>query len=186
MSQLFEADSSLKPVLPPARQKSQQNQVTLTPQQENQMREIFELFDSDGGGTIDRQELKIAMRAMGFQGSDSAREQHSTSDIMLDAIDTDGSDGVSLAEFTALMKGELLLADPLEEIRAIFAARSNLDEGRDPGRITLEKLRLAGQRFQIRLTEDELAVMMSEVDEDGCGGADEAEFIHVMGFSPWF
>ena len=151
------------------------------------MREIFELFDSDGGGTIDRQELKIAMRAMGFQGADATNnEQRSTSDSMLDVIDTDGSDGVSLAEFTALMKGELLLADPLEEIRAIFAARSNLDEGRDPGRITLEKLRLAGQRFQIRLTEDELAVMMSEVDEDGCGGVDEAEFIRVMGFSPWF
>ncbi len=32
-----------------------------------QIREIFELFDTDGGGSIDRGELDFAMSALGFQ-----------------------------------------------------------------------------------------------------------------------
>ncbi len=32
-----------------------------------QIREIFDLFDTDGGGTIDRGELDFAMSALGFQ-----------------------------------------------------------------------------------------------------------------------
>ncbi len=34
-----------------------------------QIKEIFDLFDTDGGGTIDRRELDLAMVALGFQVS---------------------------------------------------------------------------------------------------------------------
>jgi Ca2+-binding EF-hand superfamily protein len=32
-----------------------------------QIKEIFDLFDTDGGGYIDRRELDLAMVALGFQ-----------------------------------------------------------------------------------------------------------------------
>ena len=34
--------------------------------QRSEVKEAFELFDSEGSGTIDYHELKVAMRAMGF------------------------------------------------------------------------------------------------------------------------
>ena len=42
-------------------------QITLSEAEEAQIREIFDLFDTDGGGTIDKRELEIAMIALGFQ-----------------------------------------------------------------------------------------------------------------------
>ena len=38
----------------------------LTEQQISELKEAFELFDTDKTGTIDYHELKVAMRALGF------------------------------------------------------------------------------------------------------------------------
>ena len=65
--------------------------------QERQLAEIFELFDTDGGGTMDREEFRTAMLALGFQGGSDRLE--------LDQVDDDGV--LTLEEFMALMKGEL-------------------------------------------------------------------------------
>ena len=39
----------------------------LTEEQKQEIREAFDLFDTDGSGTIDSKELKVAMRALGFE-----------------------------------------------------------------------------------------------------------------------
>ncbi|PNX85778.1 putative calcium-binding protein CML20-like, partial [Trifolium pratense] len=39
----------------------------LTPQKRQEIKEAFELFDTDGSGTIDAKELNVAMRALGFE-----------------------------------------------------------------------------------------------------------------------
>ena len=39
--------------------------VELTEEQRQEIREAFDLFDTDGSGTIDGKELKVAMRALG-------------------------------------------------------------------------------------------------------------------------
>ncbi|GAU45179.1 hypothetical protein TSUD_178720, partial [Trifolium subterraneum] len=39
----------------------------LTPQKKQEIKEAFELFDTDGSGTIDAKELNVAMRALGFE-----------------------------------------------------------------------------------------------------------------------
>ena len=39
----------------------------LTTEQKQEIREAFDLFDLDGSGTIDVKELKVAMRALGFE-----------------------------------------------------------------------------------------------------------------------
>jgi len=39
----------------------------LTDEQVQQIAQAFQLFDTDGSGTIETQELKIAMRASGFE-----------------------------------------------------------------------------------------------------------------------
>ncbi len=39
----------------------------LTEEQKQEIKEAFDLFDTDGSGAIDAKELKVAMRALGFE-----------------------------------------------------------------------------------------------------------------------
>ena len=39
----------------------------LTEEQKQEIKEAFDLFDTDGSGNIDSKELKVAMRALGFE-----------------------------------------------------------------------------------------------------------------------
>ena len=41
--------------------------MELSEEQKQEIREAFDLFDADGSGTIDVKELKVAMRALGFE-----------------------------------------------------------------------------------------------------------------------
>lgn len=43
-----------------------QRQTSLTEDQRQEIKEAFELFDSDKDGAVDYHELKVAMRALGF------------------------------------------------------------------------------------------------------------------------
>ena len=55
--------------MPTGSQKRAVNKLC-TPQQKQEIMDIFELFDADDGGSIDAKELKIAMRALGFEPTD--------------------------------------------------------------------------------------------------------------------
>ena len=45
---------------------SRSNQPSLTEDQRQEIKEAFELFDTDKDGAIDYHELKVALRALGF------------------------------------------------------------------------------------------------------------------------
>ncbi len=188
LDQYFDANPDLKPVVDcnsmPIRQ------VNLSTQQEEQIKEIFELFDTDGGGTIDRDELKAAMTALGFQETKKRKGKHrrSDSELVIEAIDADQSDGVSLEEFRSLMTGELTMSDPLEDVKAVFKALTSMkgDPSDQPNVITLSRLRAAAQEFNVRLSDEELRVMMNEVDTGGDQTVSEEEFMKIMTLSPWF
>lgn len=52
---------------PAGRGKAKGGKPELTEEQKQEIREAFDLFDTDGSGTIDAKELKVAMRALGFE-----------------------------------------------------------------------------------------------------------------------
>jgi Ca2+-binding EF-hand superfamily protein len=122
------------------------HQISLTKAQEDQIREIFELFDTDGSGFIDKKELEFAMMALGFQNKDNqvkGREMDAAaSSAMLDSILDDGK--VTLDEFITLMTGEVLGRNQLEEAQTVFAALCRPDgDARHDNLITTEKLEAA-------------------------------------------
>ncbi len=210
--QYFDANPHKRPKIPQQLyddKSSAGSAVALSEQQEKQIQEIFDLFDTDGGGSIDSRELDAAMFALGFQPSESVhrktlsldgKKQHPGSKL-LDQIDSDGSQSISLTEFTSLMKGELTGRGPLEEIWAAFSVLSStgtLEEGWTApveehaqhadgwGTVTLDGLRRACKEFDVRMSEEELKYMMEEADSDGGGTVDKAEFMRIMENSPWF
>ncbi len=59
--------------------------------QMQELREAFDLFDTDGSGTIDTKELQVALRALGF---DSKKEKVRK---MIADIDLDGSGTIDVS-----------------------------------------------------------------------------------------
>ncbi len=169
--------------------------ITLSEKQEAHILEIFELFDTDGGGTIDLKELSAAMYALGFKETKrtSWRRTSGSGDLARHSWAGQGQSGqvhIKLEEFTALMKGEINGRDPLEEIRAVFAALQLPDGHEDvqAGLVTLSKLRRACREFQLHLTDEELMMMIdsAQADADRTGGVSEEEFCQILQHSIWF
>ncbi len=80
---------------------------------------------------------------------------------------------------------------PIEEIWAAFATMSRTDQDlQEPmdgwGKVTLDGLRRTCQKYDVRLSEDELRFMMIETDLDSNGFVDRTEFMRIMDRSPWF
>ena len=51
--------------------KNQKQNFELTQEQKQEIIQAFDLFNTDGSGTIDAKELKVAMHALGFEPTNS-------------------------------------------------------------------------------------------------------------------
>jgi Ca2+-binding EF-hand superfamily protein len=154
LSRYFDTNPHLRPNLD-SFPKADNHQITLTKQQVDQIKEIFALFDTDGGGSIDRKELEFAMLALGFQNADNnlkgKEKEAAASSALLDTIVGDGK--VTLNEFIALMTGEVLGRNQFEEAMSVFAALSRADGNEmHDNLITTSKLEAACLEFGVGLS----------------------------------
>ncbi|GMI40965.1 hypothetical protein TrCOL_g10159 [Triparma columacea] len=87
----------------------------LTEEQKQEIREAFDLFDTDGSGTIDAKELKVAMRALGFEPKKEEIKKRVAKELgenmtdeelqeMIDEADRDGDGEINEDEFLRIMK----------------------------------------------------------------------------------
>jgi centrin-1 len=53
----------------PSRKKILNNQQVLTSSQKNEIKKAFDFFDISGSGTIEAKNLKVVLRALGFDPS---------------------------------------------------------------------------------------------------------------------
>ena len=80
--------------------------VKLTKEQIDEIDQAFRLFDKDGSGYIDTEELKDAMRALGF-----VQDKRKVKELMEQA-DKDGSGQIDDKEFKSLMAGFIVKRKP--------------------------------------------------------------------------
>jgi Ca2+-binding EF-hand superfamily protein len=154
LARCFDANPHRRPASTPLPDslKTHNHEISLSEAQANQIREIFELFDTDGGGSIDRKELEFAMTALGFQNQEHSQQGKNTQDGTTELIDAIAGDGkVTLAEFSALMTGEVLGRDQYAEAQNAFAVLSRPDgEPKHDGLITFKKLEKACLEFEVQ------------------------------------
>lgn len=74
----------------------------LSEEQLQELREAFDLFDTDGSGSIDVKELKVAMRALGFQVKKEEVRK------MIADIDKDGNESIDFDEFVQMMTAKMV------------------------------------------------------------------------------
>ena len=111
----------------------------LTEEQKQEIREAFDLFDTDGSGTIDAKELKVAMRALGFEPKKEEIKK------MIADIDKDGSGTIDFDEFLQMMTAKMSEKDSREEILKAF----RLFDDDETGKISFKNLKRVAKEVRL-------------------------------------
>jgi centrin-1 len=146
------------------------NRQGLDDEQVEELREAFNLFDTEHSGTIDARELKAALRALGFEVKKEDVRR------MLNDVGKDASQPIDFNDFQEMMRGRMPDKNSREEINKVFAL---FDED-ETGKISFRNLRNISKELGETLTDDELQEMIEEADRDGDGLINPEEFYRVM------
>mmetsp|Transcript_89925 Transcript_89925/g.178711 ORF Transcript_89925/g.178711 Transcript_89925/m.178711 type:complete len:257 (-) Transcript_89925:133-903(-) len=142
----------------------------LTDVQKAEIKEAFDLFDMDGSGEIDLQEMHVAMRALGLEPSKEETEK------FLLSADSDDSGHIGYREFEQLMSKKLLKVDPLDEVVRVF----RLLDSDQTGKISFDNLNMVAKEIGVGFTDDKVQDMIDNADKDGDGEINLDEFMDVM------
>ena len=142
----------------------------LTEEQRQEIKEAFDLFDTDGSGSIDAKELKVAMRALGFEPKKEEIKK------MIADLDTEGNGVIDYNDFLELMTVKMAERDPMEEMMKAF----RLFDEDDTGKITFKNLKRVAKELGENMSDDEIQEMIDEADRDGDGEISDEEFFRIM------
>lgn len=112
----------------------------LSEEQVEELRQAFDMFDRDKGGSISTRELGYTMRAMGMNPTEaeildllcevrlawlvsSLRSDHKL--LLLLQFDSDNNGSIEFSEFCLMMSGRMLVVHDLDTVKMAFRA---LDE----------------------------------------------------------
>jgi centrin-1 len=150
---------------------AKQQKSGLDDEQMEELKEAFNLFDTEGKNVIDVRELKAAFRALGFQVKKAEIRQ-----MFIDMDKDLGSANVTLDEFIDMVSPRMLNRDSREEIMKVFS----LFDDDNSGAISFKNLKRVAMELGENLTDEELQEMIDEADRDGDGLINEEEFYRVM------
>ncbi|XP_056136530.1 uncharacterized protein cetn4 [Lampris incognitus] len=142
----------------------------LTEEQKQEIREAFDLFDTECTGTLDVKELKVAMRALGFEPKKEEIKK------MIADVDTEGSGKINFSEFLCMMTQKMSEKDFTEEALKAF----RLFDDDCTGKISFKNLKRVAKELGESMTDTELQDMINEADRDGDGEINEQEFMRIM------
>ena len=135
-----------------------------------EFRDAFRVFDSDGSGNIDKQELKRLMASVGQIPDDDELNE------MVRIADADGSGEVDFYEFVALMAHKM--ADP-SNTEAVSAAFQLFDNDGD-GKLNATELRNIMMNVGEPATWEDINALLNQVDVNSDGVIDLAEFTQMV------
>jgi len=144
--------------------------LDLSEEQKSDIREAFNLFDTAGSGSIDTKDLKVAMRALGFEPRKEEIKK------MVCEVDKDNTGNLTFDNFISLMARKISEKDSKEEILKAF----KLFDDDETGKISFENLKRVAKELGENLTDEELQEMIDEADRNGDGEVDEDEFLRIM------
>ncbi|KAF2720337.1 EF-hand [Polychaeton citri CBS 116435] len=167
----------------------------LSEEQREEINEAFSLFDLDKDNHIDYHELKVALKALGFDLSKAdilnimqnngipatqlmqAQQRPATSVAQPQQPTFSGPSRLLLphAAFVAVAAHMISRRDPREEILRAF----ELFDADGKGRIDITDLRRVARELGEGLQEEELQAMIEEFDVRGEGGIGRDEFVGI-------
>jgi len=146
---------ALRKVIPGAKK-----QTELTPEQKTEIKEAFELFDTDGSGSIATQELKVAMKALGFEANQKEIDK------LIHGVDDDGDGEMDYDDFERMMENKILSKDPKDDCMKAFRLMNGTkeeDTSEEAQMITLENLKKICKDLGEKSTDEELMEIITTV-----------------------
>eukprot|EP00555_Chaetoceros_dichaeta_P002256 CAMPEP_0198252948 /NCGR_PEP_ID=MMETSP1447-20131203/3418_1 /TAXON_ID=420782 /ORGANISM="Chaetoceros dichaeta, Strain CCMP1751" /LENGTH=216 /DNA_ID=CAMNT_0043938393 /DNA_START=124 /DNA_END=774 /DNA_ORIENTATION=- len=135
-----------------------------------EIREAFDLFDTDGNGSIDPKELKAAMQSLGFEAKSHTVYQ------MISDIDKDRTGDINFGEFLDFMTARIEDADSKEDVQKVF----NLFDDDRTGYISLQNLKRMSRDLGESMSDSELLEMIERADSDQDEQISFDEFLSIM------
>ncbi|XP_070616185.1 centrin-1-like [Erythrolamprus reginae] len=144
--------------------------LELSAAHKQQMREAFDLLDADGTGTIDVRDLKVSIRALGFDPTKEELRRVGAE------VDKEGAGKIGFDAFYSVMAQKMSEVDSKEDVLKAF----KLFVDQESGRIAFKNLKQIAAEIGEKLTDEELQEMITEADLDGDGEVTEQDFLKVM------
>lgn len=141
----------------------------LTTEEYAEVKEAFQIFDSDGSGEIDVKELKEALENLGLDADNKAFQN------LLDGIDQNGDGTIQLEEFVDMMTAKPSPKRTREELLAMFKLISEDGES-----ITLDDLHRVEEEMKDNKTDEVLEEMIYRADTNKDGKVSFEEFYCIM------
>ena len=143
----------------------------LTEDEVLEIKEAFNLFDTDHSGTIDTDELKQALSNLGIDAKNQTLQN------MMNDIDKNQSGTIDFDEFIEMMTAKMSDKDTPEDLRKVF----DLFIGDDTAdKIELKHLKRVAKELGENMSDDELNEMIVRADTDKDGKVSFDEFYAIM------
>lgn len=153
----------------------------LTTEQKEEINEAFDLFDTEGSGFIQLKDLKVALRALGFEPA-KQEIKRLTSDLNKSQKNREGEKEeenqiqITKEDFLNIMTTKMSERDADTELQKAFILFSQ-----EKDHITFEDLREVANELGENMTDDELKEMIKEAnqtDREGTVGIEE--FMRIL------
>ena len=147
----------------------------LTPEQIEEFKEAFLIFDLDHDNAISTDELGQVMRAMGYTPTQAELEE------MIREVDADGNGSLDFSEFLTLMASKLRYNDTEEELLEAFKI---FDRDGDQ-LIRKAEIKHVFEILGEKMTDEAIDDMIELADNDGDGlSLNFTEFCNMMTTTP--
>ena len=130
----------------------------------------FALFDKDGSGAINADELGTVMRSLGETPTDAEVIK------MVQEVDESGDGEIDFDEFCGMMRKKMKESNEEEELKAAFRCFDK--DG--SGTIEQAELRAIMTTLGQKMTDAEVDEMWKEADNDGSGTIEYREFVDIL------
>jgi len=142
----------------------------LSPEQEDQIKQAWELFDDDNSGEIVASELASVMHKLGLQPT-----ADELTDIIAD-VDKDGSGTIDYSEFLRLMSTKLKDAQSEEELLEAF----KVFDTKNKQKFGESELKDICSRLKCDFSPLEIKEMIAVADINCDGFIEFEEFVRIM------
>jgi len=145
-----------------------------TKEQNRDLQTAFEIFDKDGTGNIDIKDLKVILRALGFEPQeDEIKKLLSTINRSDDEENNKkgfSTNTIDFEEFKKIMNNKLRESEEIESLRVGFFSFTDKDlpkeNNNDNEYITLKSLRNVANELREVVNDEELKEMMVQANPE--------------------
>lgn len=138
----------------------------LTQKQKDDIKKAFDYFDQGGSGKIKKKELKVILRALGFNPSNEYLEK-----LTQDSFhDKKGEENIDFQEFMDIMLTKIEERLSTEDIKFTFTKIANIrkkPEESEKNYICCEDIEYIANLLEEKLTKEEIEEMLTEASEAG-------------------